>query len=186
MAKTLRERQEAENLREAIERGRDGRTQYTQPHGAAVARVTDLESENARLQARVEEAEEKARKYDAWFEKGRCPACHFTEKHMASCLVGILQARVEEGESVRAILAELHDSIASQLEAAGYVTPTPVAVEQLLALSERRKEVLERHFPESVGYRADGERDCHYCRSLVSLDPHKPECPRAAIEEEEK
>ena len=54
------------------------------------------------------------------------------------------------------------------------------------AVAERQKEVLERHFPESLGHRADGERDCHYCRSLVSLDPHKPECPRAAIEEEGK
>ena len=49
----------------------------------------------ARLQARVEEAEEKARRYDSWFEPGRCPACHFTEKHMASCPVGIYKALAE-------------------------------------------------------------------------------------------
>ncbi len=57
MTKTLRERQEAENLREAIERGRDVKhTQYTHPHGAAVARIHEAVAENARLQARVEEA----------------------------------------------------------------------------------------------------------------------------------
>ncbi len=45
-----------------------------------------------RLQAQVEESEEKARKYDAWFEKGRCPACHFEEKHLASCPIKVLES----------------------------------------------------------------------------------------------
>jgi hypothetical protein len=41
-------------------------------------------------------------------------------------------------------LAELHESIASQLEAAGYVTPTPVAVEQLLSREGELVAALER------------------------------------------
>ena len=54
-------------------------------------RIADLERQLAEAQAKVEEAEEKARKYDAWFEAGCCPACHFKEKHMVSCPVGILE-----------------------------------------------------------------------------------------------
>lgn len=39
--------------------------------------------------------EEKAKRYDQWFEPGRCPACHFEEKHVASCLVGRLERKLE-------------------------------------------------------------------------------------------
>ncbi len=50
------------------------------------------------------------------------------------------QGKLEASESARETLAELHESIASQLTTAGYVTPTPVAVEQVLTmLDEVRK-----------------------------------------------
>ena len=50
------------------------------------------------------------------------------------------QEKLEASESARETLAELHESIASQLTTAGYVTPTPVAVEQVLTmLDEVRK-----------------------------------------------
>lgn len=49
---------------------------------------------------------------------------------------------LEGSESARETLAELHESIASQLEAAGYVTPTPVAVEQLLEALEEAQAVI--------------------------------------------
>lgn len=53
-----------------------------------------LQAERDNLQAQLRGAQEKAQKYDQWFEKGRCPACHFEEKHMASCPVGMLEGTV--------------------------------------------------------------------------------------------
>ena len=53
---------------------------------------TDVELRRTRRQLR--DAQEKATNYDQWFEKGRCPACHFEERHMASCPMGVLEGEV--------------------------------------------------------------------------------------------
>ena len=58
------------------------------------AKVCEWDEKADTLQAQLRDAQEKATKYDQWFEKGRCPACHFEEKHMASCPVGVLEGSV--------------------------------------------------------------------------------------------
>ena len=143
-------------------------------------------AERDALQARVEEAETKVgvlrdclssqdvARYDfeRLYRKGRTmPADTFFEWMQARYVRDIWEERIARLKA----LAEEWQSEAMMWER---------KLADSEALAERRKEVLERHFPESLGHRADGERECHYCRSLVSLDPHKPECPRAAIEEE--
>ncbi len=82
-------------------------------------------------------------------------------------LTAALEA-LEESESARETLAELHESIASQLEAAGYVTPTPVAVEQLLKALERAQ--------------AHGCQDCAYEVGVPVSGPTGL-CPKHANEQ---
>lgn len=39
--------------------------------------------------------EEKAKRYDQWFDRERCPACHFQEKHLTSCSIKALEEALE-------------------------------------------------------------------------------------------
>lgn len=50
----------------------------------------------------IEKALDKAKKYDEWFEGGRCGACHFKEKHLSSCPVYHAEQRAEKAEKALA------------------------------------------------------------------------------------
>ncbi len=116
--------------------------------------VRRLRDENARLQARVEEAEADVRRWK--------------------------KAKGESDSVIRRIVA-LVPRDAEQEDIFAAVERTVAERDKVEALAERRKKALDKGFPESLAHRADGERECHYCYSLVSLGPHKPECPRAAL-----
>lgn len=140
----------------------------------STAVIVALRAENACLQERVEELDKRAEVAEARLDEVRPQR-------------DALRARVEEAEGARETLAELHESIASQLEAAGYVTPTPVAVEQLLALAERRKSALEWYENRAKALVDFIKKPDSYLLAIyteLSLDGGQR--ARAAIEEEKK
>lgn len=118
---------------------------------------------------------------EAWYE------AIVMDLHDAAAGFAAALEALETSESARETLAELHESIASQLEAAGYVTPTPVAVEQLLeALEEAQREIehLRTALNQQghvVEFRQDGWAIEHptECRKTSLLD-----CPLNSLCEE--
>lgn len=115
-------------------------------------RVAVLQTERDEVQSQLRAAEGKAEKSDQWFEKGRCPACHFEEKHMASCPIRSLEGTIA---ALGGLVLEFHKVLNER--DGGHVAPelcgcmvaeqwrvAPEASKAILAAAKREQGLTEK------------------------------------------